>query len=78
MGGGGGGVGVCAHGLTRRRLLPDVCSCCVSRNASVSVDRRGLIVVCRDLPITCFLSKFWGLAILRKLNTERTSIALNW
>ena len=32
--------------------------------------RRGLIVACQGLPITCFLSNFWGLAILKKLNTE--------
>ena len=38
---GGGG---CARGLIRRRLLPDVCSCCVSRSASVRMARRGLIV----------------------------------
>ena len=32
------GGGACAHGFKiRRRLSPDVCSCCVSRNASVSV-----------------------------------------
>ena len=31
-----------AHGLMRRRLLPDVCSYCVSRNASASLARRGL------------------------------------
>ena len=36
---------------------------------SVSVAQRGLIDACRDLPITCFFN-FWGLAILKKLNTE--------
>ena len=59
-----------ARGLIRRRLLPDVCSCCVSRNASVSVAWRGLIVACRDLHINCFFSIFWGLAILKKFKTE--------
>ena len=65
-----GGRGACARGLRRRRLLPDVCSCCVSRNASVSMAYRGLIVASRELPITCFLSNFWALAILKKLITE--------
>ena len=63
--------GVCALGLIRKRLfLPDVCSCCVSRNASVSVARRELIVACRNLPITFCVSNFWGIPILKKLNTE--------
>ena len=31
------GGGPCARGLICRRLLPDVCSCCVSWNVSVSV-----------------------------------------
>ena len=48
----------------------DVCSCYVSPSASVSVAWRVLIVACQDLPITCFLSNFWGLAVLKKLNTE--------
>ena len=69
---GGGGEserwGARAGGLIGMRLLHDIYSCCVSRNAPVS--RRGLIVSCRDLPIICFLSNFWGSAILRKLNTE--------
>lgn len=64
LGGEGGG---CARGLIRRRLLPDVCSCCLSnsRNASVSATRRMLF-----FPITCFLSNIWGLAILKKLKIE--------
>ena len=33
--------------LIYKRLLPDVCSIGVSRNASVSVSRRGLGVACR-------------------------------
>ena len=37
---------------------------------SVNVALRVLIVACRDLPITSFLSNFWGLAILKKLNKE--------
>ena len=64
------GGDACARGLIHRRLLPGVCSCCVSRNASVSEARKGLIVTCRDLPITCFLSNISGLVILSKLNTE--------
>ena len=51
-------------------FLPDVCSCCVSRNASVNVARRELIVACRNLPITFCVSNFWGIPILKKLNTE--------
>ena len=69
--GGGRGDGACPRELIHRHLLPEVvCSCCVSRNVSKSVARRRLIVACRDLPITCFLSNFWGLKILKKLNTE--------
>ena len=60
----------CARELIRRHLSPDVCKYCVSRNASIGVTRRGLLVVCRDLPITFFLSNFWGLSTLKKLNTE--------
>ena len=56
------GRGACARGLIRTCLLPDACSCCVSRNVSVSVARRGLIVAYRELPITNFLSNFLGLA----------------
>ena len=36
----------------------------------VRVACRGLVVACRDLPISCFLSNLLGLAILTKLNTE--------
>ena len=43
----------------------------VCRNATVRVARIGLAVAYRDLPITCFLSTFWGLAKLKKLNTEK-------
>ena len=42
----------------------------VSRNAPVSVTRRGLIIAWRDLPVTSFLYNVWGLAILKKLNTQ--------
>ena len=66
----GGSVEGFACGLICSRLLPDVCSYCVSRKASVKVARRGLIVACRDLPITCFLLYVWGIALLKKLNTE--------
>ena len=45
-----------------RRLLPDVCSCCVLRNASVSLARAGL-------PIN-FSFKTLDLSILKKLHTE--------
>ena len=62
------GDGACPRELIHRHLLPEVvCSCCVSRNVSKSVARRRLIVACRDLPITCFLSNFWGLKILKKI-----------
>ena len=48
----------------------DVFSPGVSWSAPVSVARRGLIVACRDTPINCFLSYCWGLAILKKFDTE--------
>ena len=63
---GEGEGGGCASRLIFRCLLPDVCSRCVSRNASVSVAQRGLIVACRKLPITGYLSNFWVLAILKE------------
>ena len=37
---------------------------------SISVSERLCHVICRDLPISCFLSNFGGLAILRKLTIE--------
>lgn len=40
------------------------------RNAPVSVDQRRLIIACRDLSTTLFLSNVWGLAIMKKLNTK--------
>ena len=52
----------CIGELMRRRFSPDVCSCCVSRNASVCGTERAYRL---------------GLAILKKLTTERASIALN-
>ena len=42
----------CARGLIRRSLSPDVCSCYVPWNASTSMAWRGMIIACRDLPIT--------------------------
>ena len=47
------------------RILPDVRSCCVSRNASVSVGRRGLLIACQYLIITFFSS-----TLLRFSDTE--------
>ena len=52
-----------------RRLLPDICSCCVSRNATGSVARRGL----QRSPVDFFLLNFWCVAILKKLNTDRNA-----
>ena len=52
--------GACANELNCRRFLPDVCSYRVSPNVSVSVDRRVVIVSCRDLPITLFSFKRLG------------------
>ena len=49
---------------------PDVYSYCVSRNASVSVAWKGLLVACRDLSITLFLLNFSGLEIQKKFYTE--------
>ena len=60
----------CARDLIRRCLLLDVCSYCAYRNLSISVARKGLLVACRDLPITTFLSNSWDLATMRKLNTD--------
>ena len=57
-----------AREYIRRRLLPDVCSYSVFPNSSISVVRKGLPVTCRDL--FNLFSNFWGLAILKKLNTE--------
>ena len=54
-----GSVGdACACELMRRRLLPDVCSYCVYRNASVSVTRSGLIVARVTSPTTFFSRTF--------------------
>ena len=61
-------AGACT--LILRRLLPDVCSYCVSRSSPVSFDRKRSLVACRHLSIAFFLLNFWGLAILKKLNTE--------
>ena len=70
----------CARGLIRRRLLSDVCSYPASRNASVSVARRWLLVACRGPRFTFFPSNVCGVAILRNLNTEtrvfRTKLAI--
>ena len=69
-----------ARELIRRRLLPDVCNYCVSRNASVRVVQTGLLVACRDLPITFFSFKYLEFSDLKKLNTEtrvhRTKFAI--
>ena len=43
-------VDACTRAIIRRRLLPGVCSYRISRNASVSVDRRDLLVAFRNLP----------------------------
>ena len=66
----------CARELIRTRFLFHVSSYCVSRNASVEVAQRGLLVDCRNLPVTCFSFKCLALAVLKKLNTERASIKL--
>ena len=60
---------VCRQGLRRlgegrlrwrvtTRLPPDFCSYFVSRNASVTVAWRELLVACRDLPISLFFFFF--------------------
>ena len=75
---------VCRQGLRRlgegrlrwrvtTRLPPDFCSYFVSRNASVTVAWRELLVACRDLPISLlffFLSNFLDSVKLKKLNAE--------
>ena len=53
-----------AHELICRLLLPHVCSYCVSWKGSVSVAWKGLLVACRDLQISFFLSNFRGLVTL--------------
>lgn len=62
-------IGSVGHAFVRkfigRGLLPDVCSYSVC----VNVARGGLLVACRGLSITFFLSHFWDLAILKTLNT---------
>ena len=55
----GGREEPCARRLIRTHLLPDVYSCCVFRNALVSVARIRLIVACRDLP-NAFLFQTFG------------------
>ena len=51
-----------ARELIRLGLLPDIYSNSVPRNASVSVARKGLLVVCHGLPIVFHSSNiFWGL-----------------
>ena len=60
-GGGRGGVVVASGGasdLIRMRFSPDVCSYCVSRNTSISVARRDVIVACRDLSSYIFFQTF--------------------
>ena len=62
---GWGGADAYASGLICRRILPDICSCCVCRNASVTVPR------CLPRPAYHLFSfKLLGLAMLKKLNTE--------
>ena len=39
---------------------------------------RGMIVACRDMPITFFLQTLRALATLKKLNAETQYIALNF
>ena len=57
-------------GLLLHTLLHDICSYCVSRDASVNAARKGLLVAFRDLATTIFLPNFSDLKTLRKLNTE--------
>ena len=53
-----------ARGLICRRLLPDSAAA-----VSLGMLEEGSSMPKRDLPITCFLSNFLGLVILKKLNT---------
>ena len=55
---GGEGEGAFARGLSVSYLVS--AASCVSRNTSVTVARRGLIVASRDLPSTNFLQTFGG------------------
>ena len=56
-----------------RRLILDVCCQCVSRSASVSVARGGMLVACRDLPITYLSFRKSGAAKLGTLGQWETN-----
>ena len=60
--------GACVLGLVRGSLFPDTCSCYVSRNASVSVSRRGLLCYLREHAHIFF--ELYGLAVLGRLSAE--------
>ena len=66
----GGGGCTRAREIIRRRLILDVCSCCVSGNESVCEAQRVVIVPAETCQSPVFLSNFWGSAILKMLNAE--------
>ena len=57
----------------RMLLLPDVCSYCVSRNASVNVVPRGLLVACRVLSIILFFEIF-GISYTEEVKYRNTCL----
>ena len=73
-------------GLIRKRLGTGVCGCFVSRNESVSVDRKELLEASRDLPFNLNFIFMLGVGwresgVGRWCNTEelqkRANIAVN-
>lgn len=52
------------HELTRRRISPNICSS-ISRNGSVHVAYKELLLACPDLPLTILYAKLLGLATLK-------------
>ena len=44
-----------------KRLLPDVCGCAVSKDASVDVCSKGICFAGRVLHITCLFSQYLGI-----------------
>ena len=54
-----------------KSLLADVCNCCVSQNAPVMMDRKGMLVACRNRLITLLSLTFVeNLVTAKKLYTE--------
>ena len=63
----------CACLLIQWRLLPNVCSVCISRNALESVARRGLLIACRNCP-SPFSFKFLGFSGTEEVESQNLLI----